>query len=385
VCGQKAARALAPDGGQKRSEAAECVHQEGDDEWICLHELFDPIVRSSRAENILNVCQMSGMEEQMEAAFSLRGTSYRLQISICQVTTFSISLYDDDQLERWIGEFSAPFIEDLTRKAGSARSANVFWKMLQFAIAGTSSDITFDILSGQDVARMKSDSGGSLRINPNCENMYLIVCYVTSFDQVRYPLLLHKKSYMPDEWRAIVRALKNDNRKLQNQVGASNQSELVHSLETQVYDLNAKMRDMLDEKDRTIADLKKKITTLEKAQVRASKETAATKARQPITKRKANQLRRPSAGGQSASSSAGSRRSSTRSSSRGSSGSFKRFNPTEWIRNRQSSASSGGSSWGSSSGPSPTVRPRKKVNQVRPRPETNLNRIRALVNQRYKY
>jgi coiled-coil domain-containing protein 61 len=317
---------------------------------------------------------MSGLDDQMETAFSLRGTNYRLQISICQVTTFSISLYDDDQLERWVGDFTAPFIEDLTRKAGSARSANLFWKMLQFAIAGTSSDITFDILSGQDVARMKSDSGGPSRINANTENMYLIICYVTSFDQVRYPLLLHKKPYAPEEWRAIVRSLKSDNRKLQSQVAASNQSEVVHSLEAQLRDISAKMRDMLGEKDRTITDLKQKIASLERAQVRARKEAAAAKAREPVAKRKVEQVRRPSTGGQSASSGAASRR----SSSRGSNGSFKRFDPTEWLRNRQSPASSRGSS----RRPSPTVRPRKQVQQ---RPETNLNRIRALVNQRYKY
>jgi hypothetical protein len=90
--------------------------------------------------------------DQLENAFTLRGTNYRLHISIFQVTSFGISLFDDDLLERWVGEFSAPFIEDVTRKAGSARTAAVFWKMLQYAVAGSSPEISFDITSGQDVA-----------------------------------------------------------------------------------------------------------------------------------------------------------------------------------------------------------------------------------------
>jgi coiled-coil domain-containing protein 61 len=224
------------------------------------------------------------MEDQSETPFSLRGTSHRLHIAICQVTTFAISLLDDDQMERWMGEFSAPFIEDLTRKAGSARSASVFWKMLQHAIAGTSSDITFEILSGQDVARMRSES--SSRLNANSDSMYLVVCYVTSFDQVRYPLLLHRKPYSLDEWRAIVRSLKSDNRKLQSQVAASSQTDVVHSLEAQVYELNVRVKQVHEEKDRVINELKQRIANFDRPHVRPKKGPAreARKAADPVPK-----------------------------------------------------------------------------------------------------
>jgi hypothetical protein len=116
--------------------------------------------------------------------------------------------------------------------------------MLQLEFAGTSSDITFDVLSGQDAARMKSDS----RTNANTENMFLIVCYETSFDQVRYSLLLHKRPFARDEWRAIVR----DAQKLQSQIAASDQSDVIHSLEAQ-----------LNNKDRTIINRGQKTASLE--------------------------------------------------------------------------------------------------------------------------
>jgi hypothetical protein len=328
----------------------------------------------------------------MDTAFSLRGTNYRLQISISQVTSFSVSLFDDDLWERWVGEFTAPFIEDVARKVGYPRTAAVFWEMLRSAVSGASPEVSFDIQSAEQIRQMRSDSGSSSRIGSNPDNMYFIVSYVTAFDLARFPLQLPKRPYTPDEWRQIVRGVKSENRKLQEQLGSSTQEDMAHRLESQIFELNAAMKRLAEEKDRTIGELKRKIVDLEKAHARQTKryievkETKQPIVRAPIGKRPPGRSASGSSAGSSRNASARkqprtvSRGSagSARSSSRGSAGSFKRFDPTEWVKGKKSGASSRGAS--------PTVRPKKPAvpKREKARIDQNLNRIRALVNQRYR-
>jgi hypothetical protein len=106
------------------------------------------------------------MEIPTEASFFLRGTNYRLQISKSQLMDFTISLFDDDQLDRWVGRFTGSFLEEITRRAGAPRTASSFLKMVQCAISGSSPALTFDIVPAHDLAH-----------SPRSPNMYLVVCY----------------------------------------------------------------------------------------------------------------------------------------------------------------------------------------------------------------
>jgi hypothetical protein len=322
------------------------------------------------------------MGDPTESAFTLRGTNYRLKICLRESDTFEVILCDDDMLERWSATFDPVFIQQVTLKAGSVRTPSVFWKMLHHAVSGTSSDISFDILSPQDIAKMSTTTGSSVRINSNTDNMYLIVSYLTSFDQLRCPLPLRKNPYTPDEWKAIVRALKAENKKLQSQPAPSSQ---LHSLESQITHLTMGMRKLSDDKNRVIDDLTKKISGLEKAlaQARARHEKPSAPRKPPP--RNPSQGRRGSVGSSASNSKRGSRNSSAqnsaRSSSTGSKGSFKRFDPTGWVRSRQGSASSKGSG----RKPSPGARAIRPAHPHAAKGDANLNRIRAMVNQRYKY
>jgi hypothetical protein len=188
------------------------------------------------------------MAEPTEICFALRGRNYRLQLSVRQLTSFAISLFDEDRLDRWVGQFTASFIREITRCAGSPRSASCFWQMLRTAVAGTSRELTFDVLSATDLAHF-----------PGSTNMYVILCYATAFDQIRYPLVLHKKPYQPAEWQVIARRLKAENHRLQN----AREADLTRQLESRLCTLTATTKRMADDRERAIRKLKGRVARLE--------------------------------------------------------------------------------------------------------------------------
>jgi hypothetical protein len=188
------------------------------------------------------------METPAEVCFTLRGTNYRLQLSAQKRASFMISLFDDDLLDRWIGKFTESAIEEITRRAGVPRSASSLWQMLHTAITGTSRDLTFDVVTSDELAHC-----------PGSTHMYVVLCSKTDSDQVRYPLVLHNKPYRPDEWQVVARSLKAENQRLQNR----RQAELNHKLESQLCELTKAAKRMDEDRERTIRELKGRIVRLE--------------------------------------------------------------------------------------------------------------------------
>jgi hypothetical protein len=84
--------------------------------------------------------------------------------------------------------------------------------------------------------------------------VYVVLSYTTDFDQVRYPLVLHKKTYRPAEWEIVARSLRAENDRLQRPI---------HRLESQLCELTAATRRMEEDKDRTIRELRGRIVRLE--------------------------------------------------------------------------------------------------------------------------
>lgn len=388
------------------------------------------------------------MEDRTEVAMNIKGTNYRLQTSIKQACCFSVMLYDDDTPDRWSGDFTADYVQAITTKAGAQRSLQVFWKMMQCAIAGTSDEVSLTLLSEGEFRRMCAESQNKCSLSSamftSVEHMYVCIEHNTTFSSAKYPLKLKRQPYTHEELCAMIRALKGENRRLQANQAQAGQSELVQSLETQIYEMNRILKKVEKEKDDEIQYLKTKISDMEKKQAKANRvnrsfraepvrsrpaprqtATAAGKRnssigrtsserRQPARPRYGINSRNSSASGSARSSAAGSRRSSaqssrrssavgsarssaagsarssaagSRSSSRCSNGSFKRFDPTEWVKNRKS----GNSSRNSSRNQSPAAgRPRKApARNPSFRAENsnsdNMQRIRALIQRKYKY
>ena len=103
------------------------------------------------------------MNEAVQSSFIDKGIHYKIQLTIQQADTFSILLYDEDQPERWEGLFNGQSINQLTTRAGNTKKVQIFFKMLQNAILGNSKEVSFAILSQQDINEMKSGSTSQMQ------------------------------------------------------------------------------------------------------------------------------------------------------------------------------------------------------------------------------
>jgi hypothetical protein len=200
------------------------------------------------------------MEGPKDTSFVRSGIHYRLRISIPPLT---ISLFDDDNLDRWIGTFTPNFLEEICRKSGAPQTASSFWELLQSAVSGTSPDVSFDIISAAELSHF-----------PKSTNKFLVICNSTALNWIRYPLVLRHKPYKAKELQTIARDLKTENRKLKG----NPEADVVGQLESQLCELTATMKRLESEKERTIAELRRRIYRLELGQRRTPMVEAATDA-----------------------------------------------------------------------------------------------------------
>ncbi|KAL0246445.1 hypothetical protein GEMRC1_007657 [Eukaryota sp. GEM-RC1] len=93
---------------------------------------------------------------------------------------------------KWIGEFSAKYIEDYTKKAGSRKSFTVFVDMLKAALTHSSESVYLDLLTPEDLDRLKQARGQPVadKSAERKDRRYLILTYASQFDRVHYPLPL---------------------------------------------------------------------------------------------------------------------------------------------------------------------------------------------------
>lgn len=402
------------------------------------------------------------MNESVESSFIDKGTHYKISLNVQQADTFSIILLDEDQTDRWEGIFNGQTITNLTTRVGYKKKVQIFFKMLQNAILRNSDQVSFNILTNDQIEELKGSSSQSSEQNTSVvqsamrDSRYLILVQQTEYEIVRYPLRLLNKPFSVDELKGIIRLLKGENKRLANSEQANSQRERVQALEQQIYDLNGSIRHLAEEKDSIIANLRQQIENLEeKARVRASKNAygsiasrqknlrnnsgnnstnirsnygnhsrntpssqkksginsgitrsgiSSSKYRSNIKNsrnssgfssaagsRKSSAVgsRQASANGSRRNSALGSARSSaanSRPSSRSSNGSFKRFNPTEWVNSRKSSrGNSASNSRNASRNQSPAYKPSKRVLSNKGVSPTNahLKRLRTLMEQKY--
>ena len=401
------------------------------------------------------------MDDVVETSLVEKGIHYRIKLSIHQADCFSIMLIDEDQPERWEGIFPGQTISKLTASAGSMKKVSIFWKMLQNAVLKNSQEVSYRILTQQEINDLTSNSLSSSKVSQSRSEMsdprYFILVQINEYDHTQFPLKLVKKPYSTDELKAIIRNLRSENNRLSKSEQSNNQKETVQALEQQIYALNGSMKKLADEKDQVIMALRRQITDLEeqartrKAQKVVKKSfrsnppdsnkaarnrsrisnlsnsrTTPTSTRRKATNASNSRItsshlynsrfssasssaggsrrssasnsrnssavnsRRSSAIGSARSSASNSRRNSannSRPSSRNSSSSFKRFNPTEWVRNHQSGNSSRNNSRNNSRNQSPMNLPRSAKRNSRvgvTSTDKHLDRLHALIQNKYK-
>ena len=178
------------------------------------------------------------LPDDLEVTFFRRGVHYSMRISIRDTSTFNILLINDEIPERWESDFTAAFIQEITSKVGSTKRFAVFVKMIQMAVTGATEEVTFDVMTPNEIVRGKN-------VRTTDDKMYFIVNHVTQFDNVHYPLPLKINPFSVEELKIIIRKYRKENVRLRNELAESHNRDRIDSLESQVHEINETLTEMV--------------------------------------------------------------------------------------------------------------------------------------------
>ena len=142
---------------------------------------------------------------------------YQITVTAHKGDTISVEAELLESGERWRGDFSSKYIEDITTKTGNFKKYSVFVKMLFSSLGEDSSSVFLDLLTYEDLESLKSRAGAgssraSTRAPPAAGNKrYVILTYAAEFDRVHYPLpLLYEDNPDPQMMRETILKLRQE-------------------------------------------------------------------------------------------------------------------------------------------------------------------------------
>jgi hypothetical protein len=193
---------------------------------------------------------------QTEFNVVVEGTEckYRLFGRATSRGTFSIRILNEDYTQRWMGSYSATFIDEITQKAGCAKKISVFWKMVSDAATRTSRTVTLDILTEEEIQNV-----GRLRVTSESgHRIFLLVTQSSEYDCFRYPLPVKTVPFTCEEYAETVRRLYQHNKSL----AAADCVSAAIAIEQKLADFRDIVARVQKQKDSEIAALRRKVKAL---------------------------------------------------------------------------------------------------------------------------
>ena len=139
----------------------------------------------------------AGNEDTNEVSVELtfHGLSFAMTVDTVD-DTLVIHAEEKQTGDRWRGQFSSRYIEEITHKTGNYKKFAVFVKMLTSALTTESDSVFIDLLTYSDLELLKSRKTGRAApaqsaTAPKNNKRYLIMTYAVEFDRVHYPLPLN--------------------------------------------------------------------------------------------------------------------------------------------------------------------------------------------------
>eukprot|EP01038_Epipyxis_sp_PR26KG_P007211 gene7211-9841_t len=158
------------------------------------------VTQNDQLLNISQTMQKQVGVEELEWELDFHGNDYIVNLT-ADDTIISLEIENSTSNERWSGEFTSQYIEEITQKAGNFKKFPVFVKMLISAFSKDNERVFIDLLSHSDLEILKAKKFGN-NSNTNSSNnnidfktkqnlkKYAILTYSGEFDKVHYPLPL---------------------------------------------------------------------------------------------------------------------------------------------------------------------------------------------------
>jgi coiled-coil domain-containing protein 61 len=196
------------------------------------------------------------IDTQFDSPIEFRRELFHLQGKFMSDDYFSLSLISQDFTERWFGAFTSDWVEDVTQRTGAFKRLPTFWRMLCNAAQRLSRTVSIEILIPADVL----ESLGSKMAD---DRVYVILTQVSEFERIKYPLPLEKRPFENEELISRIRFLYRENERLKELMEMTGKDESVETLEKQASALTARIEEVRSTKDREIANLQGRLTTLQ--------------------------------------------------------------------------------------------------------------------------
>jgi DNA repair exonuclease SbcCD ATPase subunit len=162
--------------------------------------------------------------------------------TVADETRLEILLESEDTSKVWRGHYSSAYIEEITQKTGNFKKFPVFLRMLVTALENASESVSIDLLSYDDLERLKSKkkhktfskTSAFMATNPKIRaKMYLILTYSVEFDRVHYPLpLVYEDSAEVDYLQKTIHRLQAELHHLKHTKSSDNTDQLIQENET---------------------------------------------------------------------------------------------------------------------------------------------------------
>ena len=213
----------------------------------------------------------SGTATEFETVIATGKYKYRIAGQAASPNSFTIRIINEDYTERWAGNYSANYIDDITQKAGCVKRISVFWRMLVNAVKSETDSVTLQILTEDEMEALSNS-----RIGEPDNRLYLLLTHMSEYDCFRYPLPVRVAPFTYEEYADTIKLLYEDNKNLQKALVDSDCTATIMSLETKVEEFTEMMSQLRKQKDLEIARLKRKIK-----QMKAKESESTLRMRRP--------------------------------------------------------------------------------------------------------
>ncbi|KAJ1478184.1 hypothetical protein T484DRAFT_1905047 [Baffinella frigidus] len=155
---------------------------------------------------------------------SFHGVDYIVTVSIHggagvqqDLPSLHVDVEQKEDGERWHGEFSSAYVEEVTQKTGNFKKFDTFVKMLKSSLIQASETVFADLLTPPPPPMLRSRQARKAVPTATKANnkRYLILTYAVEFDRVHYPLpLAHVDQPSAHELRDTILRLRAEIKRL---------------------------------------------------------------------------------------------------------------------------------------------------------------------------
>ena len=185
-----------------------------------------PLLKRELLEGEKKTFAMSGPVEEQDSEYEWNvgfgDTNYVVNLAV-KGAMISLEIEETVSNERWSGEFTAQYMEEITLKAGNFKKFSVFVKMLISSFDRENDSVYVDVLTYADLETLKARKAGTAdganagaattasTTGKSKSEMkrYVILTYRSDYDRVHYPLpLSFEETPNTESMRRTIRRLR---------------------------------------------------------------------------------------------------------------------------------------------------------------------------------